>query len=858
MARGITAVQSRTKPKDVISVPVLTYTDALPRNDLRSLPGAPQRPGEPTANEQWDFSQQPAGDGWIRMPTPAQTAAQGATFDFCVTAPPDEAVQPSTRLDRFPTEQDMIGIALGSPGMLNKDGSLPPPRFDTLAFSPEKDLPQKPSKWKKIGGLFKAKNAFTSLPEAQESEGKPHGNGDAQSEKSRKAKERNQSTEDGNDAKDTRDQGLLLSVDIPDVQMERYSVMFGNVVNNNERPSLLTRRAKTLDKLSVPDAIGFLKSPTPPPMPQRRATSPGRSSFTVFPTSQPSKAAEILGTQNFSRGPTPLVRANTLPIESPSKMLPQLPHHFAHADSVSSFESPVIPKIFSESSSTPKPSSSYDKPLPAIKPEQQPIRLQHSVQLQEPAPSSQDIRLQHSAQSHGVTVTLSEPQPTRAQQSIQTQKITASPQQIRLHQSAQQHSVAVTRQEPQLAELPKDVRTQKENLSPQRVWPQQSVQPQNVAIMVPEPQPEHNVQPQKTTPSPQQTRPEESVQPQNVAVTVSQPQPSHAQQSVQTQNDTPSPQKTRPQQNVQSHHISSATADPQSALLQKSIRQQTGTMPPQNMRPQQSSQPYQNVSTKQPIPRQPVFQPRKDSLPHAASVQPRKDSLPQAASVQPRKDSLPQATSKQSQRPPLPHNYFHHPPNMPMDHHKTNHSARPRLRVQTQGRPQPQVRDPLSGGTLLSASSRSSPARDQLDRIVTPLSGNTLLSASSRSSPARDKLDRIVTPVSASSGPRSGVSPAESTRMPFADAVEPIDTAEEDPEPEPQVERSIPKVEVSIARSISVSRAKRQVIVPIGARIDHLDPDERFVQRRAMTPQITDVHRGHRPGVSQELRIECL
>ena len=34
-------------------------------------------------------------------------------------------------------------------------------------------------------------------------------------------------------------------------------------------------------------------------MPQRRATSPAQSSFTLFPTSQPSKAAQVLGTHNF-------------------------------------------------------------------------------------------------------------------------------------------------------------------------------------------------------------------------------------------------------------------------------------------------------------------------------------------------------------------------------------------------------------------------------------------------------------------------------------------------------------------------------------------------------------------------------
>lgn len=349
-------------------------------------------------------------------------------------------------------------------------------------------------------------------------------------------------------------------------------------------------------------------------MPQRRATSPAQSSFTLFPTSQTSKAAQVLGTHNFSRGPNPLVRANTLPAESPSKMpAPQI-HHGSNMGSLSSFESPVIPKIFSERSNTPRSSNSYDKPLPAIRPEPQ------------------------------------------------------------------------------------------------------------------------------TTSSP-------------------------LQKSVQPEKKTPSPQKTRQQQSVQSHNI---------------------------------------VATK------PVAQPR-------IHPQPRKDSLPRSIIKQP------QVTSPQ-------HKTTQNQPNKTSSQRRTDGSARPRLRVQTEGRPQASTKDMLSPST-----SRSLP---------------------SALNPTQNKIDRIMSPLSASTGPRSAVSPADSTRMPFTDADETIETAEEEPEPEPR--RPTPRIEVSTARSVSVSRAKRQVLVPIGMRVDHLDPEERVVHRRPMTPQITDAHRGHRPGVSQELRIECL
>ncbi|KAJ5943788.1 hypothetical protein N7516_003956 [Penicillium verrucosum] len=639
MARGVTTVQSRTQPtEDTISFPVLTYSDALPRNDLRSLE-ASQYPVQPAMIGQWDFSQPSTGDGWFRKPPPAE----GATFDFRITAPPDEAIQ-TTRSGRTQTEEHMIGIALGSPGLLTKDEPLPPPRFDTSIFA-ARDSAHRPSKWKKIGGFFKAKNALTSLSDnAQESEVKPQSNNYKLPEKPQKARLRKNSTEEWPKVEiDSRNmagrsiqapqrsralslgnkppkvepstQRLLLSVDIPDVQMERYSVMFSDVVNKNQKPSLLARRARTLDNLRVPDANGFLKSPAPPPIPQRRATSPAQSSFTLFPTSQPSKAAQGLGTYNFSRAPNPLVRANTLPAESPSKMPGPQIHHSSNMGSLSSFESPVIPKLFSERSSTSRSSNSYDKPLPAIRPEPQ---------------------------------------------------ATSSP----------------------------------------------------------------------------------------------------LQKSAQPEKKAPSPQKTRQQHIAQSHNI---------------------------------------VATK------PVAQPR---------IHP-----------QPRKDSLPRPTIKQSQATSPQHKTTQNKPNKTSSHRRTNDSARPCLRVETEGRPQ----------------------------ALTKLSPSTSGSSPSALNPTQSKIDRIMSPSSASTGPKSAVSPADSTRMPFADAVETIETietAEEESEPEPR--HPTPRIEVSTARSVSVSRAKRQVLVPIGMRIDHLDPEERVVHRRPMTPQIIDAQRGHRPGVSQELRIECL
>ncbi|CAG8257148.1 unnamed protein product [Penicillium salamii] len=633
MARGMTTVMSRTQPTETISFPVLTYTDALPRSDLQ----APEAAHCQDSLGQWDFRQPSPGDGWFRRPPPGE----GTTFDFRITAPPDEAVQSHTRT---PAEQDMIGIALGSPGLLKQNEALPPPRFDTSIFSGNgQGLTHKPSKWKKIGGLFKAKHALTSSPEEMHTaEAKlPHEY--RQFEKPRKTKERKNSTEEwpaieveppqnrthespkrsrkfslsGNKAPKSQPQplnpGPMLSVNIPDVQMERYSVMFRDVVDKNQRPPLLARRARTLDNLQVPDVNGFIKAPVPPPMPQRRATSPAQSTFTLFPTSQPSKAAQLLGTQNFSRGPSPLMRANTLPVESPSK---QQPRHGSNKNSLSSLESPVIPRLFSAGSSTPRSTSShsYDKPLPAIRSESQSSHLQ---------------------------------------------RVTQSP---------------------------------------------------------------------RNTPSPLQAR----LQP--------------------------------------------------SSLSQKALPVKQDTQP------------------------RPALQPRKDSLPRPME-NPHLHGSPHKTSTQKRIDKW-------------------------LDQQEPEPTIRPRLRVETEHRPAPPAKDILSSTSLGSLPTLN---------------------------PTQEKIDRIMSPLSASTGARSGISPSDSTRMPFVDAVEVLEEPEqEEPEPEPETQVVIPRVEVSVARSVSVSRAKRHVLVPVGNRVDQLDAEERIVQRRALTPQITDAHRGHRPGVSQELRIECL
>ncbi|THC94422.1 hypothetical protein EYZ11_006090 [Aspergillus tanneri] len=91
--------------------------------------------------------------------------------------------------------------------------------------------------------------------------------------------------------------------------------------------------------------------------------------------------------------------------------------------------------------------------------------------------------------------------------------------------------------------------------------------------------------------------------------------------------------------------------------------------------------------------------------------------------------------------------------------------------------------------------------------------------------------------------------------MPFSvdhknlDSIPPIDAESVDP---------IPTVEVSIARSVSASKGRKQVIVPIKPRVDRLNPDDRTLSRKAKTPQVMDAHYGHRPGNSHDVKIETV
>lgn len=117
---------------------------------------------------------------------------------------------------------------------------------------------------------------------------------------------------------------------------------------------------------------------------------------------------------------------------------------------------------------------------------------------------------------------------------------------------------------------------------------------------------------------------------------------------------------------------------------------------------------------------------------------------------------------------------------------------------------------------------------------------------------SKEKTEDTISPTPQSSDPKPRYSPVESTRVPLVDTPEPLDSGEFSP--------TAPTLEISIARSVSMSRGKRQMLVPIAARVDHLNTYERFVDRKTLTPRITDVQygHGHRKAVSQQLQIESV
>lgn len=152
----------------------------------------------------------------------------------------------------------------------------------------------------------------------------------------------------------------LLDVEIPNITLERYSVMFGNLLH--PRPaSLLARRQATLGKLkTISDKVPeedrlFLEKP-------RRATSPqpkNSPSFNLFPTTS--------GRPDSPHRLTPRMRSNTSPalLPSPSRET----FHAPRARKGSSKVEAPAPTATSahHRDKTPTPPVQRDHPLPLSK-----------------------------------------------------------------------------------------------------------------------------------------------------------------------------------------------------------------------------------------------------------------------------------------------------------------------------------------------------------------------------------------------------------------------------------------------------------------------------------------------------------
>ncbi|KAI1394095.1 uncharacterized protein F4822DRAFT_36566 [Hypoxylon trugodes] len=109
--------------------------------------------------------------------------------------------------------------------------------------------------------------------------------------------------------------GPLLDVEIPRITMERYSVMFGSVLQS--QPSLLARRQATVQKLkSIDDAIEKEEQEGHHDIP-RRASSPQPTTksppLALFPPTPPQKHG-----YHPSSNASPRLRSNTSPAHLPS------------------------------------------------------------------------------------------------------------------------------------------------------------------------------------------------------------------------------------------------------------------------------------------------------------------------------------------------------------------------------------------------------------------------------------------------------------------------------------------------------------------------------------------------------------
>ncbi|KKK25652.1 hypothetical protein ARAM_003853 [Aspergillus rambellii] len=332
MARGKLGKSRPLRQTDAISTPVLKYSDAVPRNDLKAINHGVSY-SRPIHQSPWlDPRPTTSQDRRMKKTEKTEGVPPPPGLDFRMAGPPAAAVQSPTGTGSR-GDAAMIGIALGGPGLGEPESMTAQTQQSPPPPVPEGEDPQallrKSSKWRKIGGLFKAKSAMAAnvnKPFYQVRTGNDWPLQDSSSHsvdlKSRPAVETQRSPVQNTEAwpclvpesEPHAPPGPLLQVEIPNVEMERYSVMFGGLLQKGQ-PSSWNRRSRTLDGVAVKknEELPLFEPP------RRRATSPTRSrspNFTLFPTTPTTKASKVLGSHNLPQGTDILRKTPTHPLES--------------------------------------------------------------------------------------------------------------------------------------------------------------------------------------------------------------------------------------------------------------------------------------------------------------------------------------------------------------------------------------------------------------------------------------------------------------------------------------------------------------------------------------------------------------
>lgn len=346
MAKGIFAGKRAHLHPDFISRPTLTHTDAMPRKDLELLGSISGRSND----------RQIANDSRGRGFPPGN-----AEFDFTTKASPSPERVASPLSVTGGVNAGMIGVALASPSMIGhpKCPSLSERMHlqEAVRQTPQQaGLLPKQSRWRKIGSLFRAKHAITgparkspklvkadqwpsqnclavtNAGSAYPTEDWPAAKPDNANEEwprlqpeqlGMRNREGNFPTPDANIYRQrfrAEDGNLnlsppppLLQVNIPAVEMERYSVMFGNLLAPNQR-TLLARRSKTLGdiRLIEPEVLFFSGTVTSSP-----------AAINILPDTY-----VLIASQSSSESPTShiactLVHEQLLIVSSDPKQRPQ-------------------------------------------------------------------------------------------------------------------------------------------------------------------------------------------------------------------------------------------------------------------------------------------------------------------------------------------------------------------------------------------------------------------------------------------------------------------------------------------------------------------------------------------------------